>query len=171
MRRADARNAAFLNHTFAVSTGKLGDKDDQFRLMPLKEPAQYFLGYFTILGHDVSFYATTGLRRWPHKVVIKGDVIKGEFVRHQATFLQYPNNFFFDYPIDSMAVLYAVRCVHPRDFFRIEVALVALVPACRIKVDSGFGRHIVTLADHQQPLVAVVPIGAADPRPHAGKVF
>ena len=77
MGRADARNAVFTNHFLAVSTGKPGDKNDKLRLMLLNEPVQYFLGYVKIQGIDVSFYATTGFRRWPHEVVIEGDVIAG----------------------------------------------------------------------------------------------
>ena len=157
MRRADARNVAFMNHALAVSAGQPGDKDDKLRLMLPDKPAQYSLGYFTILGHDVSFYATAGLRRWPHEIVVVGDVMKRTFPRcqSQTAFLQYVCDLLFDFPKDSVArpgmfeeASYYIFCVYMYEFFRIEVTLVALVPVFRIKVDSGFFvRHIVALAD------------------------
>ena len=176
MGRADARNAVFADNFLAVSTGKPGDKDDQLRLMFLNEPAQHFLGYVKIQGHDMSCYATARLRRWPHEVVIEGDVLPGEFVRRQTTFLHYCNNFVPDIPKDYDTPVrfykvcsYYTASMHPLTFFLAKVILVALVPAVRIKVNSGFRRHIVALADYQQPFVAAVPIETADPGLHTGK--
>lgn len=176
MGRADARNAVFTNHVLAVFASKPGDKDDQFRLMPLNEPTQYLLRYFAILGLDMPFYATTGFRRWPHEVVIEGDVLPGEFVRRQTTVLHYCNNFIPDIPKDSMSAVgaykvcsYYTASMHPLTFFLAEVILVAPVPVASIMVDSGSVRHIVALADYQQPFVAVVLIQTADPGLHTGK--
>ena len=154
MRRADARNAIFPDHTLSFSTGKLGGENHHFRLMLPDEPAEYVLGYFAVLGHDMSFYAAACLRSWPHEVVVVSDVIKGEIVRRQTAFLQYPNDFTFDCSKDFVAPVecfraYYAASVHPPTFFLTEVALVAPVPEVRTKVDSGFGRHIVALADHQ----------------------
>ena len=111
---------------------------------------------FAVLGHDMSFYAAACLRSWPHEVVVVSDVIKGEIVRRQTAFLQYPNDFTFDCSKDFVAPVecfraYYAASVHPPTFFLTEVALVAPVPEVRTKVDSGFGfgRHIVALADHQ----------------------
>ena len=53
MRRADARNVVFPDHTLSFSTGKLGGENHHFRLMLPDEPAEYVLGYFAVLGHDM----------------------------------------------------------------------------------------------------------------------
>ena len=84
--------------------------------------------------------------------------MRGEFVRRQATFLHYCNNFAPDISKDSETPVgfykvcsYYILCVHVITFFSLatEVVLVALVPVFRIKVDSGSVRHIVAFADHQ----------------------